>query len=84
MFARGHIYALCLAFALVALALSTARPSRGASPEARHVVHSGETLWSIASGRYAGDPRAAIWRIEQRNGLAGEPLQPGTVLYLPQ
>ena len=59
MFARGHIYALFLAFALVALALSTARPSRGASPEARHLVRSGETLWSIASARYAGDPRAA-------------------------
>jgi hypothetical protein len=84
MFARGHIYALFLAFALVALALSTARPSRGASPEARHLVRSGETLWSIASARYAGDPRAAIWRIEQRNGLTGGPLQPGTVLYLPQ
>jgi nucleoid-associated protein YgaU len=84
MFARSHIYALVFALALVALALSTARPSRGASPEARHVVRSGETLWSIASGQYAGDPRAAIWRIEQRNGLTGAPLQPGTVLYLPQ
>jgi hypothetical protein len=52
MFVRGHIYALFLAFALVALALSTARPSRGASPEARHLVRSGETLWSIASARY--------------------------------
>jgi hypothetical protein len=84
MFGHTHIYALLLAFALVALALSTARPSRGASPEARHLVRSGESLWSIASARYAGDPRAAIWRIEQRNGLTGEPLQPGTVLYLPQ
>ena len=84
MFARTHIYALFLALALVALALSTAHPSRGASPEARHVVRSGESLWSIASGRYAGDPRKAIWRIEQRNGLMGGPLQPGTVLYLPQ
>jgi nucleoid-associated protein YgaU len=84
MFARTHIYALLLALALVTLALSTARPSRGASPEARHLVRSGETLWSIASARYAGDPREAIWRIEQRNGLTGEPLQPGTVLFLPQ
>jgi len=84
MFVRNHIYALLLAFALVALALSTARPSQGAPPEATHVVRSGETLWSIAAGRYAGDPRAAIWRIEQRNGLTGKPLQPGAVLYLPQ
>jgi LysM repeat protein len=84
MFDRTHIYVLFLAFALVALALSTARPSRGASLEARHVVRSGETLWSIASAHSAGDPREAIWRIEQRNGLTGQPLQPGTVLYLPQ
>jgi LysM repeat protein len=83
MFARTHIYALLLALALVALVLSTARPSRGAAPEARHVVRPGETLWSIAAARYGGDLRAAIWRIEQRNGLAGGTLQPGTVLVLP-
>ena len=40
-------------------------------PEARHLVRAGETLWSIAEAHYAGDPRKAIWRIEQRNGLAG-------------
>jgi LysM repeat protein len=83
MFGRAHLTALLIALALVALALSTARPSRGASPEARHVVRPGETLWAIAVERYAGDPRAAVWRIEQRNGLTGGVLEPGTVLYLP-
>ena len=83
MFGRAHLTALLIALALVGLALSTARPSRGASPEARHVVRPGETLWAIAVERYGGDPRAAVWRIEQRNGLTGSVLEPGTVLYLP-
>jgi len=83
MFARSSIYVVLLALALGAIALATARPSSGAPTEARHVVRPGETLWAIASERYAGDPRAAIWRIEQRNGLANELLQPGTILYLP-
>jgi nucleoid-associated protein YgaU len=75
--------ALILAVILVAAAL-TARPSSGAEAESRYVVRSGDTLWAIAADRYAGDPRRAVWRISERNGLAGGALQPGTVLYLPQ
>ncbi len=72
-----------LAIVALVLALSVARPSRGAGGEVRHVVEPGETLWAIAEDRYGGDPRAGVWRIQQRNALPASALQPGTVLYLP-
>jgi hypothetical protein len=83
MFAHTSTPALILALLVVVLALATARPSRGAGPETRYVVRPGDTLWEIAAARYAGDPRKAVWRISERNGLHGGALRPGTVLYLP-
>jgi nucleoid-associated protein YgaU len=52
--------------------------------ESRVVVHSGDTLWSIAS-TVAGDDdiRPVIARIQQVNGLHGTTLVPGQVLRLP-
>ena len=47
-------------------------------------MRSGDTLWAIADARYAGDPREAIWRIKQRNGLESSMLSPGQVLALPR
>jgi LysM repeat protein len=82
MFVRISSSLLVLAL-LLALALSLARPSQGAGAGIRYVVQPGDTLWSIASTRYSGDPRKSVWRIEQRNGLTGRVLQPGTVLVLP-
>lgn len=81
MFARRSI--VLFASLLVLLGLATARPSSGARVETRHVVRAGDTLWTIAEARYAGDPREGIWRISERNGLSGGALVPGTVLYLP-
>jgi nucleoid-associated protein YgaU len=83
MFAQSFKTAIVLALILVAAAL-TARPSSGAAGESRYVVRPGDTLWEIATDRYAGDPRKAVWRISERNGLVDGALQPGTVLYLPQ
>jgi LysM repeat protein len=68
---------------LLVAALGAARPSSGAAPEARYLVKPGDTLWSIASARYAADPREGVWRIQQRNELAGTLLRPGEVLLLP-
>jgi nucleoid-associated protein YgaU len=84
MFARTSTAALILALVVAAFALATARPSRSAGAETRYVVRSGDTLWAIAAERYAGDPRKAVWRISDRNGVQGRVLQPGTVLYLPE
>ena len=84
MVVRTSTTALILLLLVAGFALATARPSHGADAETRYVVRSGDTLWAIAAQRYAGDPREAVWRISERNGLRGEALQPGTVLYLPQ
>jgi LysM domain-containing protein len=42
-----------------------------------------DTLWSIATGQYGGDPRDAIYRLEDRNRLAGPIVRPGQRLILP-
>ena len=70
------------ALALVAWA-ALARASHGAGPEQRYTVKSGDTLWSIATSHYAGDPRDAIYRIGRRNHLGAGVLVPGERLVLP-
>jgi nucleoid-associated protein YgaU len=42
-----------------------------------------DTLWSIAEQHYGGDVRAAIWRIERANHLAGADIRAGQRLVLP-
>jgi nucleoid-associated protein YgaU len=81
MFATRWI--LLVAMVVAVSAGLAAGPSRGAGPATRHVVKPGDTLWEIAAARYAGDPRAAVWRIQERNGLVGPSIRPGMVLYLP-
>jgi LysM repeat protein len=79
MFAR--ILVLVLLAALVWAVV--ARASTAAGPERTYVVQPGDTLWSIASERYGGDPRSGIWKIERRNGLRGRPLVAGRRIVLP-
>ena len=60
-----------------------ARPSGSAGPETPYVVKPYETLWSIASAHYAGDPREGVWKLERRNHLGSTVLTPGQTLVLP-
>ena len=79
MFARLATVTLLLA---VVLAVA-ARSSFGGSHPQAYRVKQYDTLWSIATSHYSGDPRAAIWKIERRNHLDGETLVPGETLQLP-
>jgi LysM repeat protein len=61
----------------------TARSSSGAGRPEVYTVKPYDTLWAIASSRYGGDPRDAVYRLEQRNGLASAVVRPGQRLILP-
>jgi LysM repeat protein len=75
-----------LAILLLAVSLVVgivARPSGSAGKPTRYVVKPADTLWSIASAHYAGDPREGIWKLQQRNHLHGTTLVPGQRLVVP-
>jgi LysM repeat protein len=75
-----------LAVLLLALSLLVgvvARPSGSAGKPVSYVVQPTDTLWSIATRHYAGDPREGIWKLQQRNGLSGTTIVPGQRLALP-
>jgi LysM repeat protein len=79
MFVRFAILVLVIAF-VVGLA---AHPSGSAGKPVRYVVKPSDTLWSIATKHYPGDPREGIWKLQKRNHLDGTMLVPGQRLYLP-
>jgi LysM repeat protein len=73
---------IVLGLALV-MWLAFARGSNEAGHTEIVTVRAGDTLWSIASAHYAGDPREGIWKLERRNHLSDETLAPGQRLVLP-
>jgi len=73
---------LLLAVAALVVAVA-ARQSSGAGHPQSYVVQPGDTLWSIATAHYAGDPREGVWEIEKRNHLARTTIEPGQHLVLP-
>jgi len=74
---------LILLLAISLLVGIVAHPSGGAGKPVRYVVKPTDTLWSIATRHYAGDPREGIWKLQQRNRLEGTTLVPGQRLVLP-
>ena len=74
-----------VAVALGALTLLLVVATRGesAGPTERYLVRSGDSLWSIADGRYGGDLRKAIWQIRRDNKLGTRSIVAGEVLDLP-
>ncbi len=79
MFARAAVLVLVLTL----LWAVVARAGSAAGVERSYVVRAGDTLWSISSSHYGGDPRSGVWQIQQRNGLRDVGIRPGQRLVLP-
>ncbi len=77
------VRSLLIAGLAVLIWSAVARPSEATGPKRVYVVKAYDTLWSIASSRYHGDVRDAIWRIQDRNHLGSTSLRPGQKLVLP-
>jgi nucleoid-associated protein YgaU len=74
---------LLVALAVLVLWALFAGESGAGGPERSYRVKPGDTLWSIAEQRYAGDPREGVWELRERNGLETTTIAPGQVLVLP-
>ena len=75
---------LFIAALVVAVAVSVAARSPGAAGPGRvHLVKPGDTLWSIATKYYAGDPREGVWRLQERNNVGGTTIRPGERIVVP-
>jgi LysM repeat protein len=68
--------------ALIVWAVAAHSSSSAGKPQL-YTVKRYDTLWSIATSHYGGDPRGAIYRLEKRNGLVGTTVRPGEKLWLP-
>ena len=80
-----HMFVRVLLIAGLAVLVwsAVARTSQAHGAKQVVTVKAYDTLWSIAQRHYAGDPRAAIWRIEQANHLQGANVRVGQKLVLP-
>lgn len=74
---------LLVSILVLALWAVVARGSEGAGERRVYVVKVHDTLWSIAEAHYGGDPREGVWRLRERNRLAGTLVRPGQRLLVP-
>jgi nucleoid-associated protein YgaU len=80
---RRRLTFIALLAALLVGGLQFATPSSGAGRATNYTVQPGDTLWSIASSHYGGDPRDGIASIESANHLPTDAVYAGDVLVLP-
>ena len=68
------------------LLVATGRLAYGSGPMASDtvVVRPGDTVWSIAAGRFSGDPRPYVAAILVANHLGSPALRPGQTLRIPR
>ena len=62
---------------------AAAARSESAGPPHSYTVRQHDTLWSIAAANYPGDPREGVWKLRERNGIAGGLIRPGQRLVIP-
>ena len=80
-----HMFARLLIVSVFAAVLwaFVVHDSGAGGPERAYRVQPGDTLWSIAASKYGGDPREGVWKLRDRNHLAGTTIAPGQLLRLP-
>jgi nucleoid-associated protein YgaU len=80
----GVVTALGIAAFAVPSLVADADPALELAGRSSVVVHSGDTLWSIAESiAPEADPRAVVDALQEANDLTGAGLVPGQVLVLP-
>jgi hypothetical protein len=75
---------LLVALAVLLLWALFAGESGASGAERSYHVKPGDTLWSIATQTFAGDPREGVWKLRERNGLDSATIVPGQVLLVPR
>ena len=80
-----HMFVRLVLVTLVAVAIwaAFARDSDAGGSPRSYRVQAGDTLWSIASSSYGGDPREGVWKLREANHIAGSTIAPGQVIRIP-